>query len=260
YLAVEPVLIQVSEAAGVAQMLIYSNIDWTTGTDVNWISMPAGASGTAAIQITYGQNESFIARSGVITISGNNLSASATLEQAGVETTVSVSPGNANVDYLAGNVNFNVISNTEWTASADSAWLTVTPSGNLSGTLVATYLQNPYYADRMSTISISVAGKEPEEVSLTQSSSEVSIEETDLQGISIFPNPSRGIFVLEADPARYPSLDVQLTDLTGHAILSRICKGDSRYTFDLTNLTEGAYTMNIKTENNLITRKIVIIR
>jgi len=260
YLAVEPVLIQVSAAAGIAQMIVYSNIDWTTGSDANWVSMPAGASGTAAIQITYEENQSLTARSAVITITGNNLSASATLEQAGVEATVSISPANATVDYLAGSVNFDVISNTAWTASADSTWLTVTPSGNLSGTLVATYLQNPYYADRMSTISISVAGREPLEVNLTQSNSEVSVEESDLQGIRIYPNPSKGIFVLEADPARYTSMDVQLTDLTGHVILSRICKGDNAYTFDLTNLTEGAYTMNIKTENNLITRKIVIIR
>ncbi|PKO95060.1 MAG: hypothetical protein CVU14_12790, partial [Bacteroidetes bacterium HGW-Bacteroidetes-9] len=178
----------------------------------------------------------------------------------GAEPMVSVSPENLDVMYLAGSVNFGITSNTDWTATADSTWLTVTPSGSMSGTLVANYLQNPYYAERVSTISVMVAGKEPQKVTLTQSSSELSIEESDNQGLRIFPNPTKGLFVLEVDKAKYPAMEVRLTDLYGHSVMSRNCNGEDRYIFDVNNLKQGTYSIRIKTDNNLITRKIVIIR
>jgi hypothetical protein len=85
------------------------------------------------------------------------------------------------------------------------------------------------------------------------------VEENELQGIRIFPNPSQGLFVLEVDKSQYPVMEVQLSDLAGHAMMSRICKGEDRYTFDLTGFTQGTYSMRIKTGNQIITRKIVII-
>ncbi|MBK6964641.1 MAG: T9SS type A sorting domain-containing protein [Bacteroidales bacterium] len=260
HLNIDPQLIQVSAEAGIAQLMISANTDWLTGSDAGWVSMPAGAGGNAIIQITYEQNPALIARNASVTITAGGLSQTAVLEQAGAEATVSVNPGNVNVTYTAGNINFDITSNTTWTASADSAWLTVTPEGNLSGTLVATYLQNPYYAERISTISVVVAGKEPQKVTVTQSGSEVSVEENELRGIRIFPNPSEGLFVLEVDKASYPSIEVQVSDLAGHAIVTRTCSGEDRYVFDLTGFTQGTYTMRIKTENKIMTRKIVIIR
>lgn len=259
-LAIEPLLIQVSDASGIAQLLIVTNTDWTVSTDANWVSIPASGSGNANIQLTYDQNTSIAGRNAVVTVSGGTLQMSSTLEQAGAVPMISASPDNADVTYSAGSINFDVISNTDWTATADSAWLTVTPSGSMSGTLVANYLQNPYYAERISTISILIAGMDPQKVTVTQSGSEVSVDENDLQGIRIFPNPSKGLFAIEVDPSRYPAMDVQLLDLTGHTILSKICNGESRYIFDLTKVAKGTYTIRIKTDNNLLTRKIVIIR
>jgi PKD repeat protein len=260
HLSIEPQLIQVSADAGIAQLLISANTDWTSSSDVNWVSMPAGASGNAIIQITYEENATIIARNASITITAGDLIMVSVLEQAGAEAMVSVNPGNVNVTYLAGQVNFNITSNTEWTASADSAWLTVTPSGNLSGTLSASYLQNPYYAERMSTISVVIAGKEPQKVTVTQSGSEVGVEENELQGIRIFPNPSTGLFVIEVEKGRNPVMEIQISDLTGHTIMSRTCSGENRYVFDLTEFTQGTYTMRIKTDSKTMTRKIVIIR
>ena len=260
YLAIEPLLIQVSAEAGIAELLISTNTNWTVGENADWLSAPASGSGTAIIQLTYEQNQAITMRETVVTIAGSSLSADATLQQAGAEPMVSVSPENLDVMYLAGSVNFGITSNTDWTATADSTWLTVTPSGSMSGTLVANYLQNPYYAERVSTISVMVAGKEPQKVTLTQSSSELSIEESDNQGLRIFPNPTKGLFVLEVDKAKYPAMEVQLTDLNGHSVMSRNCSGEDRYIFDVNNLKQGTYSIRIKTDNNLITRKIVIIR
>ena len=188
HLTSDPQLIQVSADADEAQMLVYTNMDWTASSNSAWATVPAGASGDAAIMITYEENTGLTPRSAEITITGNGgLNATTVLEQAGAEAMVSVNPGNVNVMYQAGNVSFDIISNTDWTASADSSWLTVTPSGSLSGTLVANYLQNPYYAERVSTISVVIPGKEPQKVTVTQSSSEVSVEEIEAAGNQDFP-------------------------------------------------------------------------
>ncbi len=260
HLATEPQQIQVTAEQGIAQMIVYANVEWTASSNAEWAVVPAGASGNAAIQITYQENTGLTQRSAEITINGDGLTATTILVQDGAEPSATVNPGNINVTYLEGNVSFDVISNSAWTASADSAWLTVTPSGNLSGTLVAGYPQNPYYAERVSTISVTVPGKEPQKVTVTQSGSEVSIEETESQGIRVFPNPSKGLFVLEVDQALYASMEVQVLDLTGNVLISRDCSGSDRYTFDLANLAQGSYTMRIRTDKNLMTRSIVIIR
>ena len=55
-------------------------------------------------------------------------------------------------------------------------------------------------------------------------------------------------------------MEVSLLDLTGHVILHRICSGEDRYTFNLDDLTQGSYTVRLKTDTELLTRKIVIIR
>jgi hypothetical protein len=260
HLVTEPQQIQVTADPGIAVMIIYANVAWTASTNAGWAVVPAGAIGNAAIQITYEQNTGLTPRIAEITVTGDGLTATTILVQEGAEPTANVSPGNINVTYFAGNVSFDVISNLAWTASADSAWLTVTPSGNLSGTLVASYPQNPYYAERVSTISVAVPGKEPQKVTVTQSSSEVSVEETELQGIRVFPNPSKGLFVLEVDKTLYASMEVQVLDLAGHVLISRVCSGNDRYTFDLANLAEGTYSMHIITNKGLITHKLIIIR
>jgi len=260
YLTIEPLLIQVTADAGIEQLLVLTNTDWTASADATWVTLPASGSGDATIQLTYEQNPTIAERSAAITVLGSELSMATSLQQAGAEPALAVSPANAVEGYLAGTVNFDVTSNTDWTASADSAWLTVTPSGTGNGTLVATYVQNPYYTDRTSTISVVIAGKDPQTVSVTQHSSEVGIEEANDQGIRIYPNPSKGLFVIEVDPSKYASMEVELTDLAGHSILKRVCNGENRYFFDLKDLTQGTYNIQISTETDKITRKIVIVR
>ncbi len=83
--------------------------------------------------------------------------------------TLSVSPQNQNVSYSAGSTYFNIISNCSWSAATNfPGWCSVTPSGNGSGTLTATYTQNTSSLERDAAIMVSVNGIDPVYVYVSQ--------------------------------------------------------------------------------------------
>ncbi|MBK7212166.1 MAG: choice-of-anchor J domain-containing protein [Bacteroidales bacterium] len=82
--------------------------------------------------------------------------------------TLSVTPANQNVGTAAGNTTFSVVSNSAWTVSSDAAWCTVTPSGTGNGTITANYTQNTGAAPRIATITVTVTGLTPVQVTVTQ--------------------------------------------------------------------------------------------
>lgn len=77
------------------------------------------------------------------------------------------------------------------------------------------------------------------------------------QQISMYPSPSKGQFTIDFNnpiPSKYI---VMITDLSGRVIeTSRVDNAISK-SFDL-NVSAGVYLVNITTENEKITRKIVI--
>ncbi len=259
-LNLDPLTIQVTGEAGQAQLMVLANTDWTTSTDAPWVAMPAGGSGNTIIQITYEQNPDLSPRSAGISISTGSISATATLEQAGGAASLSVEPVSVDVPYQSGEVSFSIVSNSNWTASADSAWLSVTASGSQSGTLTAAYQQNPYGADRTSTITVVVAGTEPQKVSVTQSGANLSVDDLTSDGLRIFPNPTKGILEIETDVRQNPVISVQFTDISGKVLLSGTWSGQERYSFDLSPFGPGSYTLQINTNRKVISRKIMVIR
>ncbi|MCO5266092.1 MAG: PKD domain-containing protein [Lentimicrobium sp.] len=260
-LNVEPGNFDVDTLAGNVTFNVTSNAAWTASTESGWCTLSASGNGNGSISVDYQQNTWAASRIASIIINVEGLEpVTVTITQDAAMPVITVTPENINVDDFAGSVNFDIASNTNWTATADSAWLTVTPSGAGDGTLVATYLQNPYYAERKSTISVVIEGRGPQLVTVTQASSTLSTDEYADKGFRIYPNPTKGVFVLEVDPKRFPAMEVQLIDLTGHTIFRKSCSGENRYSFDLSDYTEGTYSFRIKTETSLITRKVVVIK
>ncbi len=78
-----------------------------------------------------------------------------------------VTPAVQSVSSFAGSVPYNVVSNTNWTASSNAIWCTVTPSGTGTGTLNAGYGENTGNA-RSATITVSATGATPVNVTLNQ--------------------------------------------------------------------------------------------
>lgn len=98
-----------------------------------------------------------------LTYSGGILTNAATLA-----VNLAVSPSNQNVTAATGSTNFTVTTTGTWTAVSNQTWCTVTPSGTGNGTLVANYSENTTTSQRLATITVSVNGASPVNVTVTQ--------------------------------------------------------------------------------------------
>lgn len=259
-LSIEPPLAEVSNLAGSVDFNISANFNWIATTDAPWITIPANGTGNLLMNVTYTENMLLESRSATITISGNELQKEASIIQAAGEPVVYVSPESIEVGYLAGSTSLTVTSNTDWTATKDAEWLTITESGSGNGTIEVTYTENPVYEDRTAVITISIGSGNPVLVNVTQHASEVGIPENEQDGLRIYPNPAKNVFVIEANTSMHPVMEVRLADQTGVTVLTQTCKGKDRYTFDISDLAAGTYTLNIKSNEKSISRKVVVVK
>lgn len=258
--SIDPLSAQVTAQVGNIDINVNANFDWTATSNAAWLTVPANGSGNLVLNAEYTENIALVDRTAIVTIAGADQSVDVTITQAAGEPLVYVSPESLEVTYPAGTTNLTVTSNTDWTATSNAEWLTVTASGSLSGTITVNYTENPLYVDRNATISISIAGGTPVNVAVTQRASEVGIAETALDGLKIYPNPATTQFVIEANTTLYPQMTVKLTDPAGLTVLTKECKGKDRYTFNISDLSVGTYTINILSADKTVARKIVIVK
>ena len=87
---------------------------------------------------------------------------------------------------------------------------------------------------------------------LTIISNQSEISDLSKTGISIYPNPTKGIINLELLPE---TNHITITDMTGK-IISYINKMDENK-IDISNFENGIYLINIRTENSIQTKKII---
>jgi hypothetical protein len=83
------------------------------------------------------------------------------------------------------------------------------------------------------------------------------------QNISVFPNPSNGLFNLKMDNLEVEQLMISIIDATGRVLSSETVNtfGQTVYQhqFDLTNqVTTGLYFVRIASENSVVTRKVFV--
>ncbi|MFH1159784.1 MAG: BACON domain-containing protein [bacterium] len=71
-------------------------------------------------------------------------------------------PPNQDVTASAGNTEFYVTVNTDWTAASDASWCIVTPSGINNDTIFATYEENGTGNVRIANITVSGTGVSPQ--------------------------------------------------------------------------------------------------
>ncbi len=86
------------------------------------------------------------------------------------------------------------------------------------------------------------------------------IEENTLTGISIYPNPNTGDFVVEfkSDEQKF---DILIYDMQGVVVFKEeniSCKDDCRATVELTSLRQGIYLIKAMTYNSVRTSKIIL--
>ncbi|MEI8046083.1 MAG: BACON domain-containing carbohydrate-binding protein [Bacteroidota bacterium] len=260
-LAVTPPNQNVTDPSGVTPFTVTSNADWIVSSDKTWCVVNQAGTGAGTISATYAQNLSLQPRVAHISVTVNGLSSViVTVTQAGAAPMVAVTPNVINVNAYNGSVDFAVTSNTDWTASADSAWCVVTASGSGNGVITAVYPWNPNKKNRTAKISVHAAGVSTQVVTLIQGQETASVPEDGAKGLSIYPNPAKGLFNIVVDKSKYPSMQVTISDATGAVVTNRQCKGESEYHFDLSKSPQGTYFVKIKTDTEMLVTKLIIIK
>jgi PKD repeat protein len=260
-LTVAPSNQNVSDQAGNIAFTVTSNTSWQASSDQAWCVVSNSGTGNGTINATFTQNLSINSRFATITVNVAGIPATLVkVTQAGAAPILTVSPEIRNVNAYAASTDFAVTSNTSWTAAADSAWCTVTPSGSGNGIITAVYPWNPTKKVRSTKISVQAAGVTTRVATLIQGQETASVGEVGSKGLSIYPNPAKGVFSIVADKTKYPAMLVTITDSRGLTILARNCKGESEYPFDLSGSPQGTYMVKVQTEKEFLIIKLVILR
>ena len=168
-LAVTPANQNVTFPAGNANFTVTSNSAWTALSNAAWCSVTASGSGNGTLVATYQENPSLSPRVANITVTVAGIGpVVVTVTQAATTPTLIVTPINQTVPATAGTANYSVTTNSAWTATSNTFWGVVTPSGTGNGTMVATYEANPTTDERITYITVSVPGVPNANLTLTQ--------------------------------------------------------------------------------------------
>jgi hypothetical protein len=263
-LAVNPPNRNVLLSSGTTRFFVTSNTSWTVTSTSPWCTITPSGTGNDSITATFETNSLYYPRIDTLIVSANGVgSVLATVTQEGLVPTLLVNPQNQNVSSPAGNTSFDITSNLSWEATSDTSWCTVTSSGNGNGTIVANFIENHDQQPRIAHIKITSPQVPPyilqQNVTVTQAKPNNGIGEQNAQAVKIYPNPTKGIFRIV--PAKSNgNLDITVQDLSGKVILTKECRGEKEYQVDLSQSPQGTYNIIIKTDNETIVRKLVIIK
>lgn len=147
---------------------------------------------------------------------------------------------------------FNITSNVNWTLSNTESWLTLsTTNGTGNATITATAQKNPTTNTRNATITVQGTGAENQSVVVTQKGSTTGIEESEQDGVSIYPNPVSATLRIEGigDDSK-----VHIYNINGMLVLS-IEKPENL--IDISDLPSGAYFIRVKDKSRFVTKKFV---
>lgn len=170
-LTVSPSNQNVTSEAGTTSFSVSSNSSWIAESNQNWCSVTPSGSATGTITANYEENTSLSPRIASITVTVAGLTpVVVTVTQDAAAPFLMATPPNQDVNYVAGSTNFNISSNLAWTALSNQGWCTVTPSGNGTGALIASYAENTLPASRIAIITISASGVNPVYVTVNQQS------------------------------------------------------------------------------------------
>lgn len=260
-LLVTPPNRNVTSSDGFTNFTVTSNTTWTVAGDPNWITVTPSGTGNDSLHVAFTENPMTTDRVATVTVSATGIApVSVTVTQSGSPLMLNVTPPLQNVAALAGNTSFTVTSNSTWTVNSDAAWCTVNSGGSGNGTIVADFLENPAYQARTANISVTVTGLPVQTVTVNQAKSTNGIDDLKDNVLRIYPNPTQGNFKVVPAKGDNSNLDIQVVDIDGRIILKDIYSGKKEYDIDLSGASAGSYQIIIKTDNNLIVRKLVIMK
>ena len=252
-------------AAGTTSFYVSSNTNWNVTSTGNWCAITPSGSLNDSIYASFSANGTYTTRIDSIIVSAVGVaSVTVTVIQFGTTPMLIVTPPNQGVSAPSGTTSFTVTSNLNWEVISDTSWCTVTPSGSGNGTIVANFIENADQQARIAHLKVT-SPDAPEyliqqNVTVTQAKPNIGIGEKNLQGINIFPNPTKGVFRIVPAKGSNVDLEVKVEDLSGKIILMKNCQGEKEYLIDLSQSAQGTYNIILKTDTETIIRKLIIIK
>ena len=151
------------EGEGENSIQLLANISWTATTNVPWLAITDGASGTTngKVDFSVAANGLTSSRTGAVIIAGGDLSRTCTVVQAGIPPVLEMDPDVTNLPSVAASgVTFAVTANLPWTSTTDVPWLSITSgaSGTTNGEVVYSVGWNPWPVARTGAVVVSGGG------------------------------------------------------------------------------------------------------
>ncbi|HET6991510.1 MAG TPA: T9SS type A sorting domain-containing protein, partial [Bacteroidia bacterium] len=84
-----------------------------------------------------------------------------------------------------------------------------------------------------------------------------------LSGVSFYPNPNDGTFIVNVASSDIPQMKMEIVDLQGRVVYSEMLQGiTSGYakTINMTDVADGAYYVRFTSNNATATQKLIIQR
>jgi len=238
---------------------VTSNTSWTATSSASWLTVsPASGSNNGTITAVATANTSSSQRTATITVSGSGITRTISVTQAGVSYNLTVSPSSLSYTADGESKTVTVTSNTSWTATSSESWLTVSPaSGSNNGTITAVAAANTSTSQRTATITVSGSGI-TRTINVTQAGAPTAIDEEVAEGISVYPNPTSGMFTVGLGTIEGKAT-CQIVNANGSIIETREINADSNseIVFDC-NVNSGVYFVRIISGNNVWTERVVI--
>lgn len=156
-LSVTPNNRPVSAAAGNTAFDIVSNASWTITESEEWVTLSQQTgTGNASFTANYSANTSVVARTCSITVSTGGLQQVVTISQAGDVARFVSTPDTNFISHSAGQAIFNISSNTSWSVSTTSDWITsITPQNHSGdGQLIVGYSSNTTSSSRICSLRV----------------------------------------------------------------------------------------------------------
>jgi PKD repeat protein len=82
----------------------------------------------------------------------------------------------------------------------------------------------------------------------------LSVEENELVGLNVYPNPASEY--LRVELTEYNSFNIVITDISGKVLLEK--NASSSEIIDVSNFAPGLYNISISSENAITNQKIII--
>ena len=225
---------------------------WALSYNCNFISFsPSAGAGSTTITYTAQANMTGNERSCNINIAGQNFNIS---QKAHIVCSYSISPSNAVIAKEGGTGSFNLstASTCTWTASASCSFVNITnPAG--SGNASVSYTVEPNIGTAR-TCTLTING---EVFEITQEGSGLSVANTILSGLTMYPNPATDM--LNISLSKIPLLQTKLIfyNAWGQVVYQTVLK-EKDTTLSIANLAKGYYTLRFSNLTETLIKKLVI--